>query len=414
MDPWAIGPASAHQVRQYYEKDGRRKHEVYHINTGFPFGIYALENFRAEDANKMKTFAELSRFSSGEIVLDARLGYAYCASLELAQQYVNAAQKYAQRQSVSVIVVTNQPVSSPGPGVKIISMRGMPFSLNQKVIKSTDIPILVTGDGSLSLAIEGQKTFFYSAYQWKLHSALMLRNEMLSRSPTIKKDPEARRMLTEMLTLDMTETSAYESLFLRVFENESLQKEFARITSEMTKDLSLIKLMRKDFSAISSLRKSDPEHRAFYLYWRVLRQSKSQSDAFQKIERSVMNPKYLPANRMLYLRSLLVLENYPVQRGGALLSKFLLENNRELKFEFDQYIGITMNNNFIKKYYTAMSTEALAEYEKTMRRLAHPSNSQADALALFMAEKRVESLESYRASRAQSKSCDQLFISSPR
>jgi hypothetical protein len=223
--------------------------------TGGAFGLYTLPNFRPEDSNKETTFNELKASLQIEFPKDSLLGYVYTSSQILTQQYVKACDQYLKQPKNfgrSLVVITKEPVylESPTPGLKILNIRSMPFKLGQKLVKSADLPPLVTGDNSISLAMEASKPFFYALYEWKRLSVSKIFDEIIRMNPSLNGWQE-RSDLLKMLTLDFSGLNSSPKFFLEVFNNVDLQKKISTGLSRMSSRYSLPKLMKADLELFS-------------------------------------------------------------------------------------------------------------------------------------------------------------------
>lgn len=376
------------------------------LNTGFANGLYVLEDFRPDDFNKEKTLQHLQNFAPTlEIQKNAKLGYAYASSPELAQQYLDAAIVFARQRQQNIVIVTNQPLVSSDGLVQIIKMENMPFDLNQKVIKSSDVPILVTGDGSLSLAIEAGKPFFYSLYSWKFFNPILMKEEMLKRSAFLRKNRKQADLFFNLLRLDTSGSTTYSEQFLSVFENPELQTEISLALKELTKEDSLVKFLEKDMKALSSKDKTAKfDEKAFVLFWQVLRKSKDVAEATKKMENYIANSRYDAYAKLYYMRALFSTEHYTLEKCGLLISKVLTSNDSDLKFHLSHFIQDNHEHEFFKNVLSYLTEAGLAQYLLVMKNLAAQSPAQWGAGRIQGAEATIKKINAISVGQ-----CKNLF-----
>ncbi|MCB0371018.1 MAG: hypothetical protein KDD45_16750, partial [Bdellovibrionales bacterium] len=263
------------------------------INTGFGNGLYVKQGFRNDDFNKKSTFSLLRTFAPKLSFSDnARLAYAYNSSPPLTQQYINALSLLATKYNQEIVVVTNHLVTNKNALIKVINMKGASFDLNQKIIKSSDIPILVTGDGSLSLAVEGRKPFFYSLYAWKRFTPSSIRKSIEKVSPLLRRDRKSLDLIASLLRLDIAGNHSYEKEFLEVMENPDLLQELSRVYGIFVKTDSLVDFVVRDVEILSKIhtQKNSTIYANFVRYlWLSARKLKSLQRAIKKVENDFFN-----------------------------------------------------------------------------------------------------------------------------
>lgn len=66
------------------------------------------------------------------------------------------------------------------PNLEVVTSANMDFETTKKLIQSATIPILVTGDVSLSLAIQHHKPFIYELHRWKKGLAKSVQTQLSS------------------------------------------------------------------------------------------------------------------------------------------------------------------------------------------------------------------------------------------
>jgi hypothetical protein len=374
------------------------------INTGFGNGIYVMNGYRPSDFDKQKTLGLLREFSPSVGFSDqAKLAYAYASSKELAQQYVNSLGMLNEKYGHEIVVVTNQPVLTDNPNIKVIDMKGLSFNLNQKVIKSSDIPILVTGDGSLSLAIEGRKPFFYSLYAWKRFTPVQLRKAIEKASPMLKKDRRSLDLISSLFRLDIAGNHSYENQFLAVMENPALQQEISRVYDIFVKTDSLVDLVERDIEVISNLKpnlKNEIHGVLVKMAWKIVRKSENFAQAMKKIEKMVFTKSKDAEQRVRYLFSMHAFSDYSDQRFADLLSKALTAEDVELRAALNYRIEDAFNSLKLMKIYPLLTLKAQNEFRLILKNLAAQDSAQWYSESAAQALKEITKLEHEKACRA--------------
>lgn len=348
----------------------------YYFNTGVSHGLYVMDGFRPDDFKKELTFYFLRKFDPKiEFSEQAKLGYAYASSPELVQQYVTAAETYAEKYQIEIVVVANHPVQSSSPLIKVISSKNIPFNLNQKIIKSSDLPILVTGDGSLSLAIEGRKPFFYSLYAWKRFVPINLKKAIEKASPALKKDKKRLDLVANLLSLDNSGQTSYENMFLQLMEDQPLQQELSRVFDGFVKQDSLVNAIQKDIQILNNFKTGAYLSMASVrLFWKIARSTGTLEQAIKKTERIIFESRTDPRKRLAHFVSLLDLHNYTEDRVAKLLSKMLEHGDFNLKFALRYFIQDAYKGLNLVTFFPQLTAPAQAEVTSILKNLALQSN----------------------------------------
>lgn len=347
------------------------KPSIAEINTGFANGLYVMDGFKTEDSNKKITIEYLKRqYPEVAIQADSLLGYAYCSSPELIQQYVQSIEKYAKKHQRHIVVVANQnPQQYNSNYVTVVDMKDISFDLNQKIIKSSDLPVLVTGDGSLSIAIEGKKPFFYSLYAWKTFNSVMLRDELVKRSSYFRKNKQAKELVSTLTRLDTSGTIDYGNMFLQFFEDTRAQNEFSTVLEQLTKEYSLVDLLKKDINAFAALK--DNYGRLFpRIFWLKARESGSNEEAINKMERYIMNSQKNAQRRLEYIQALMSVNLYTDDQMARLLSKILTIGDSEIRFMVSSLIQHNHQVDYFKKIILRLTHKAQVETIKILKYVA--------------------------------------------
>ncbi len=348
----------------------------YMINTGITSGLYVLDGFRPEDFNKKTTFELLSKTNPSVVFSsEAKLGYAYTSSQPLAQQYVSAVEKWINQRNIEVVIVTNHDVTVTNPLVKIIKMKNLPFTLNQKIIKSSDIPILVTGDGSLSLAIEGRKPFFYALYAWKRFTPEVLRNTLKEKSKFFRTNRWALDLVSNLTSLDITGQRSYESEFLSVMENPQLQSELARIFDHLTKNNSLVSFVEKDIQFSKLIRGRENVFSAavdsyVYVLWMRYRQSKDFNHFVSKIESELFNRQFDARQRIRQFLGMISIKDYPIEKFAKYFSDALTSDDFELRHAAKEVIIDLHASINLPELFLLLDDSGKKEVQRILRNIA--------------------------------------------
>lgn len=397
----ALGDSGRREVvTDYYVKTPIHtlNESSYRINTGAGNGLYVSDGFRAEDHNKDLTL-NLLRLLTPEVSFtqNSDLGYAYTSSKPLAQQYVNAVTIWAEKNGKETVVMTNHEVLSNSPLVKIIRMNNLPFSLNQKIIKSSTLPILVTGDGSLSIAIEGKKPFFYAMYAWKRFTADSLRQSFKKFSRYFRQNQPALDHVSSLFDLDITGNRNYENIFLEVMENPVLQKEISKTLEGIVKKDSLVGYIEKDinFSKLIDIPEGISKstiHEGVRLLWLKHRQSKTTELFFEAVDKDLFNQKMDAKLRVEQFLGLIAIKDYSKEKFVAQFSKALVEGDYALKRYMSSIVVDLHSRLVMESLFHLMSKPAQHEITILLKNIAAQDPMQWGGFT-HMAQKTLKNIE---------------------
>ncbi len=119
-----------------------------------------------------------------------KIGFAYSHERQATDAYLEAAVSAARdpkNRNQKFLLIVQHPVSADVPdNVEIRYYKSLPFEVSKTVVAHSDIPILVTGDVSATLAVEYEKPFFYERLEWKKDFADGLERELKAANPKLK------------------------------------------------------------------------------------------------------------------------------------------------------------------------------------------------------------------------------------
>ncbi len=164
LDELYGGEKTVHDVSQTSEGTYVR------MNTGLRSGgVYASAEERTPPCSRAQLFAKLGLSLGLSEDADARLAFSYGHHGDWHERYRVFLVTYALRHPEEKIVWVTSDAQSfePQPQNLIIARSVLDLADSEAVVSHADLPILVTGDVSMSMAIEYGKPFFYEVQSWK-------------------------------------------------------------------------------------------------------------------------------------------------------------------------------------------------------------------------------------------------------
>jgi len=164
-----------------------------------------------------------------------RFAFLYASKDDSVEAYLKIFLKYSHMQDSDnqfYILVNREPklTYELPENVHLIKYGSIDFLITQAAIFHSDLPILVTGDISLDIAIEFQKVFFYEARNWKIPHIDDLVSKLLSSQ---KFSPNEARLMREMVfkfpsvwTDEDPGLVVAEDRLARVFADQDFQTKF--------------------------------------------------------------------------------------------------------------------------------------------------------------------------------------------
>jgi hypothetical protein len=157
---------------------------LFHVSAGLEsnLGIYTLPfDFYKHLPNRNKTIKLVSRKLGLPFVPKANslIGYAYVNTEESAEQYIRLIEEYARRKPLEDYhIFINHKLDDATsnrlkelPQIFVHSYERISLELSESLIRYSDLPVAVTGDNSLTFAIQHKKIFLYEALRWKWNFA---------------------------------------------------------------------------------------------------------------------------------------------------------------------------------------------------------------------------------------------------
>ena len=103
--------------------------------------------------------------------LNSKLSFSYTASPDVAKIYLEALNKFAlENENISFFLISkHKPTINLSENLHVATMPNLSFQKTRDIIAASDFPLLVTGDMSLTLAMDYEKEFFYEALNHKFN-----------------------------------------------------------------------------------------------------------------------------------------------------------------------------------------------------------------------------------------------------
>lgn len=103
--------------------------------------------------------------------LNSKLSFSYTASPDVAKIYLEALNKFAlENKDISFFLISkHKPTISLSENLHVATIPNLSFQKTRDIIAASDFPLLVTGDMSLTLAMDYEKEFFYEALNHKFN-----------------------------------------------------------------------------------------------------------------------------------------------------------------------------------------------------------------------------------------------------
>ncbi len=167
--------------------------------------------FYFEDSPEIITRDEIERYFRDKKAFDLKdssIGFAYFdreSSFETYLDFVNEYARYYPQKRISIVSKILKKTYSLESNVSIVQVQSLPFSYSQSLIYHSQIPVLVTGDISLTTAINSLKIFFYETQNWKRESIDALKKHLNNLSIS----EENLVTIKKMLSIDANDKTFY-------------------------------------------------------------------------------------------------------------------------------------------------------------------------------------------------------------
>jgi hypothetical protein len=110
-------------------------------------------------------------------VLKSKLSFSYTASYDAASIYLEALNDFANKNQDTTffLIAKHRPQIALAKNLHVETIPNLSFQKTKEIIASSDFPLMVTGDMSLTLAMDYEKEFFYEALNHKFRMEENLR-----------------------------------------------------------------------------------------------------------------------------------------------------------------------------------------------------------------------------------------------
>lgn len=119
----------------------------------------------------------------------SKLGFAYTADSKYVLPYIEFLARRAHSDpagSYIAIVSGTAGVDLEVPkNLKVVRHSGLPLDVSEALVAHSNVPILVTGDGSLTFALQYEKPFAYDLNSWKFGNVFTLHKALAREEPQI-------------------------------------------------------------------------------------------------------------------------------------------------------------------------------------------------------------------------------------
>ena len=154
-----------------------RTEAIFLLNSGVPsLGIYVHSNldFLTQTVITKQEIELNNFFASQDIqrVPEMQLAFGYCQDPRTLEAYLQFIEKWSTENPNKQILLVTKDLEgmrekSISPKIIWVKENNIPFSLSEAIIARSTLPLLVTGDVSLSLALDNHKPFIYESQKWK-------------------------------------------------------------------------------------------------------------------------------------------------------------------------------------------------------------------------------------------------------
>lgn len=177
-------------------------------------GLYVQPGLSSPPLTREQLFTHLERRLGLGTLNPAQdlIVFAYTSSINTSEQYIDAVSRmvtktksYWNKRLLIFTPATEANVKRIWPmpaNIKIIPVKTMPFQLSKSLIAHADLPVMVTGDVSATLAIDYEKPFFYERNDWKKGFSRTLIQQLTQAPEFIEASRETLEHLGIILKID--------------------------------------------------------------------------------------------------------------------------------------------------------------------------------------------------------------------
>jgi len=334
-----------------------------------------LESKRSSDLEKINSF--LVQNQKPLVEGDDALAFAYTRTEATIGSYLFALIKlanskpYRDKRIVTFLQKIPESIDLP-PNLILIESRSIPFDVTQAILRQADIPPLVTGDGSLSLALEKGIPFLYEVNAWKVFSIESLLKEIVSRSDDFQENPQLKDILFRSLTLDINGGNSDPDLILQTFTDPNYKAAFSKAMESVQQDRSL---PQNVLSLIRILPSVDLNYSSDLGITLVIQfAQKFQGDprkVFQALRNTALDPENESRLRIQSLMALLEMKNWDTPKNLEVFYHLFSDPDSGFHYLFKFWAGENLRHPILEKLFRKALFHKDQKIQKGVRDLLH-------------------------------------------
>jgi hypothetical protein len=195
------------------------------------------------------------------------------------------------------------------PNVHLLQYKTTPYEISKALIAHSDLPILITGDGSLSQALDYEKVAFYESNSWKNESSLSLIEE-LAQSSHYLSEPRQKSRLGRALTIEPIVGDVQPREISKLIGDRRFQSEFRAAIAQMRGRTALAQHIWQQLDIIQQITPARLNKTVLSPIIQALMMTKDATKALSYLQNSIKNNN-LPRNeRLQAVTALLGLKNW--------------------------------------------------------------------------------------------------------
>lgn len=221
-------------------KFGRKK-RIFHLQSGpTSSGLYISDQRPSLDSSKSNLVDLLQKQglqAAAQKVSDFKVGYAYSEKSGPAKMYIRAianiaASNPSENYLLFVKSFKNLNLGDLPQNLEIILLNNTPLRLNEAIVAASDLPLLITGDVSMTFAIEYGKVFMYETQTWKRKSIAALLEKL-------SLDPSSQEKAKLLFDVPEFYDEGYVLKIGEVLKSDKFQTDFIAALEEFQQEASL-------------------------------------------------------------------------------------------------------------------------------------------------------------------------------
>lgn len=235
-----------------------------------------------------------------------KIAFAYTHQPYLTQMYLKAmfrSQKDSE-QKIHIFTSGFKGLKIPSSDrIRVYSLDKTPMKLNESLIAHASFPVLITGDVSLTMAIEHEKAFLYESLLWKN----VLVNSMVKKLTDTSDGLGKKTMITQALNLDSSGYGVDKKMIERFLTDES----FSRVMESRVKNLrnyslpkNFVKLLRVGSFMIELQEEKMSEKNQIRVY-NILMNQKPNSNYLLELSKALLDSNKSVQQKLSYLAAIL-------------------------------------------------------------------------------------------------------------